>query len=43
MMDIKIFTYGEARGAGMGQAGGIIHSEKWKNHKNSTLLKSNFT
>ena len=41
-MDIKIFTYGEARGAGMGWAEGVIRSEKWENHKNSTNSKMNF-
>ena len=36
MMDIKHFTNG---GSAMGQAGGIICSEKWENHKNSTHSK----
>ena len=36
-MDIQIFTYG-----GSEQAGGVIHSEKLKNHKNSTHSKIKF-
>ena len=41
-MDIKNFTYGEARGVGMGWAVGVIRSEKWKNHKNSAHSKIKF-
>ena len=40
-MDIIIFTYGGGQGVGMGRAGGIICSEKWKNH-NSTNFKIKF-
>ena len=44
-MDIKIFTYGLAKGAGKGRVGGVIRSEKWENHKYSThpILKSDYT
>ena len=35
-MDIKSFTNWEGQG---GWAGGIIRSEKWENHKNSTHTK----
>ena len=38
-MDIKSFTNWEGQG---GQAGGIICSEKWENHKNSTNTKIQF-
>ena len=31
-----------SRGAGIGQAGGVISSEKLKNHKNSTHSKIKF-
>ena len=43
MIDIKIFTHESGgQGAGMGQAGVVIRSQKWENHKNSTHTKSNF-
>ena len=38
-MDIKSFTHSGGQG---GQAGGIIRSEKWENHKNSTHIKIQF-
>ena len=38
-MDIKSFTNWGGPG---GRAGGIIHSEKWENHKNSTHTKIQF-
>ena len=38
-MDIKSFTHWGGQG---GWAGGIIHSEKLKNHKNSTHTKIKF-
>ena len=42
MIDIKIFTYGGARGAGKGRAGGVIRSEKLENHKNSAHTEIKF-
>ena len=41
MIDIKIFTEG-AQGAGKGRAGGVIRSENWEHHKNSTHTKIKF-
>ena len=41
-MDIKNFKYDGARGPGKGRVGGIIRSEKQKNHKNSTHTKIKF-
>ena len=38
-MDIKNFKYG---GTGKGRADGVIYSEKWENHKNSTHTKIKF-
>ena len=38
-MDIKSFRNLGDKGR---QAGGIIHSEKWENHKNSTHTKIQF-
>ena len=38
-MDIKSFTNWGGQG---GRAGGIIRSEKWENHKNSTHTKLQF-
>ena len=38
-MDIKSFTNWGGQG---GQAGGIIRSEKWEIHKNSTHTKIKF-
>ena len=39
MIDIKNFKYGGTGGAGKERAGGVIRSEKWENHKNSTHTK----
>ena len=38
-MDNKFYKLGGTRGADRG----IIHSEKWEKHKNSTHAKSNST
>ena len=39
MLDIKSFTHWGGQG---GWAEGIIRSEKWENHKNSTHTKIQF-
>ena len=39
MIDIKKKSY---TGGGKGRAGGVICSEKWENHKNSTHTKIKF-